>query len=240
MLTMSRRVLYMVLGGIMSLVIVGAAIGGGTAVFAQDDSSPPPPTTEETVPGNGSQRGQRPDRGRWGDRGTYLAEALGISVDELEAAQEAARDAAIAQAVADGIITQEQADLRAVGQALRAYLDRDAVFADLLGLSVDEIEAAREERTLPDLIAAAGLSREEIQAAMTEARDAAIAQALADGVITQDQADQLEAMPHRGPSGPHSGQGGPRGGQGQGSPRGGQGQGGPRGGGQGNLEAPNA
>ena len=240
MLTMSRRILYMVVGGIIALAIVGAAVGGGTAVFAQDDSTPAPPTTEEVVPGNGNQRGQRPDRGNWGDRGTYLAEALGISVEELAAAQETAREAAIAQAVADGLITQEQADLRAAGQALRAYLDRDAVFADLLGLSVDEIEAAREERTFRDLVAAADLSHEDIQAAMAEARDAAIAQALADGVITQEQADQLAAMPHRGPGGPQGGQGGPRGGQGQGSPRGGQGQGGPRGGGQGNAEAPNS
>ena len=50
MLTISRKVLYMVLGGMMALVIVGA-MAGGTAVFAQDDVAPP--TTEEAGPGNG-------------------------------------------------------------------------------------------------------------------------------------------------------------------------------------------
>ena len=49
-----------------------------------------------------------------GPQGGYssedLAEALGITVDELESAIQTARQAALAQAVEDGLITQAQAD----------------------------------------------------------------------------------------------------------------------------------
>jgi polyhydroxyalkanoate synthesis regulator phasin len=52
----------------------------------------------------------------------YLADALGISVAELEQAQEQANEALINQAIEDGTITQEQADLMQAGKALRDYL----------------------------------------------------------------------------------------------------------------------
>ena len=298
MLTLSRKILYMVLGGIMALAIIGAAIGGGTAVFAQEDVSPP--ATEEALPGSGphggeGQRGQRPDRGGFGDQDSYLADALGISVeelqsakeavrtaymeeavtqaladgliteeqaeailsgerpegnidfrgifnkgdreegedalaaelgisvDELEAAKEAAHEAAIAQAITDGVITQEEADLWAAGQALREYMDHDAVLADILGLSVEELEAAKEDGSLRDLVEASGLTPEEMMTAMQAAHETAVSQAVADGVITQEQADQLQEAPGRDRFGGlrgghgHEGFAGPRGG---GSPRG--------------------
>jgi len=161
-----------------------------------------------------------------GERGSVdedLAAELDISVDELEAAQEAAREAAIEQAIADGTITQEQVDLREAGQALREYTDHESVLADLLGIPVEELEAAKEDGSIRDLVEASGLTPEEIQVAMEEARAVAVAEAVADGVITQEQADQLEEAPGRG------GKGGSRGG----SPRGsqGNGEGGPRSGG---------
>ena len=45
------------------------------------------------------------------DNDKHLADALGITVDELNAAQEKAAAARLAQAVTDGRLTQEQADL---------------------------------------------------------------------------------------------------------------------------------
>jgi hypothetical protein len=291
MITMSRRILYMVLGGVIALAVVGAMIGG-TAVFAQDEEPTLPPAEELVVPpiedgepglgprgegfhGRGPRQGRLQDdsfladalgitedeldaakeavraaqleevvaqaladgliteeqaeailsgdgsgrslRGlglhKHGERGEgdeLLAAELGISVDELEAAKETAREAALDQAIADGLITQEQADLMAAGQALRDYLDQDAVLAGLLGLSAEELEAAKEEGSIRDLVEASGLTQEEIMTAMQEARETAVAEAVADGVITQEQADQLEAMPGRG------GFGGPRGGHGRG------------------------
>jgi hypothetical protein len=300
MTTISRRILYMVLGGIMALAVV-SALAAGTAVFAQDNEPVTPPTEEPAVPptengepgfgprgesfrrhgprqgglqddsylaealditedkldaakeavrtaqleeavaqaladglltqeqadailsGDGFGRGMRGlGFDKWGERGQgdeLLAAELGISVEELEAAKETAREAALAQAIADGLITQEQADLMGAGQALREYLDHDAVLADLLGLSTEELESAKEDGSIRDLVEASGLTQEEIMAAMQEAHETAVAQAVADGVITQEQADQLQAMPD------HGSFGGPRGGHGHGR------FGGPRGGG---------
>lgn len=53
------------------------------------------------------------------DQEVYLAEALGISETELEAAYDAVRQARIDELVAEGTITQDEADLRAAYQALR-------------------------------------------------------------------------------------------------------------------------
>ena len=113
--------------------------------------------------------------------------------------------------------------MRAAGQALREYMEQDTVLADLLGISAEELAAAKDDGSVRDLIEASGLTQEEIQAAMQEAYEAAVAQAVADGVITQEQADQLQEMPGRGG---HGGPGGQRGG--------GHGHDGSRGGGQGN------
>ena len=52
----------------------------------------------------------------------HLAEALGISITELEAAQAKARDTVIAEAVEAGTITQEQADLMSAREAVSAYI----------------------------------------------------------------------------------------------------------------------
>lgn len=108
------------------------------------------------------------------DQQVLFAAALGITVEQLQAAQETARDAAMAQAVADGEITQEQADemaARDMGRGMERWggSDEHATFlATALGITVEELEAAQES-----------------------ARDAAIAQAVAEGRITQEQADEM-------------------------------------------------
>lgn len=53
------------------------------------------------------------------EQDVYLAEALGISESELEAAYDAIKQAKINQLVADGVITQDQADLQVAFLALR-------------------------------------------------------------------------------------------------------------------------
>jgi transcriptional regulator with XRE-family HTH domain len=116
----------------------------------------------------------------------YLAQALGVSADELEAAKQTAYQAAIDQALAQGLITQEQADAiaersSAAGRLSSRYLrgftgsdgssiDVDALLADALGVTADELSAAR-----------------------TEARSLALAAAVEAGDITQEQADQQQA-----------------------------------------------
>jgi hypothetical protein len=110
----------------------------------------------------------------------YLADALGITQDELTAAQTKAREAGIAQAVKDGLITQAQADamLNKTGAGARgpridlhgANLDQEKLLADALGISVEKLQAAEET-----------------------AAKAELAQAVTDGRITQEQADQITA-----------------------------------------------
>ena len=112
--------------------------------------------------------------GHWGGRGdSFLADELGVTVEELAEAREAAQEAALAEAVAEGELTQEQADLMLAHQALRSYLDPRAL-----------MEEARE-------LTQEGLDAETVQARIQALHAEAIAQALADGAITQAQADAL-------------------------------------------------
>ena len=136
------------------------------------------------------------------EKGENLAAALGITVDELEAAQEAAKDAAIAQALADGKITEEQVALKEAHEALRNYMEKDEMLAKALGISVDELTAAQEDgKRIPDLLDELGLDEETFRANMDAAREDALNQAVADGVITQEQADQIQENGLGGPDG---------------------------------------
>ena len=128
------------------------------------------------------------------DEQALLAEALGITVEELQTAREVANEAAIAQAIEKGIITQEQADQMLARKDLMSYLDRDALLAKALGMTVEDLQAAYAAgKSLTDLMAEKELDaatvRENLQAAYAEA----IAQAVKDGVITQEQADEMQS-----------------------------------------------
>ncbi|HQF71261.1 MAG TPA: hypothetical protein PLH39_08295 [Promineifilum sp.] len=147
----------------------------------------------------------------------YLAEALGITVEQLQAARETAFAAYLADAVTAGQITQAQADELLAQRRLSTYIDREALLAEALGLSVDELQAALADgQSLSDLMTAQGLTTETLPTALQTAYEAAIARAVADGVITQAQADAyLSASPNFGLFGGHHGFGG-RGGHGHG------------------------
>ncbi len=124
--------------------------------------------------------------GGWGDSDTYLAQALGITTAELQTAYQEATTAAIDKALADGLITQAQADAlkqhsgmggRFWGHGLFGMLgltgstiDMDALLADALGITTDELADAR-----------------------VEAQNLALAAAVDAGYLTQEQADQLKA-----------------------------------------------
>jgi formaldehyde-activating enzyme involved in methanogenesis len=152
------------------------------------------------------------------DEEALLADALNISVDELQAAREQANQAAIAQAVEEGIITQEQADEMQAHRNLQSYLNRDALLAKALGMSVDDLKAAYANgETLSTLMSQQGLDAATVRENLQTAYDEALAQAVTDGVITQAQADELLDRPGFGfgmPFGPgeFGGRMGPRGG----------------------------
>lgn len=256
---------YFLIGGLLALVII---VGIGS-VLAQTDDEDPAPTPEaeqttpdvdetEAVPGFGfGRRGFGRFGGGDSDSKAHseaLAEALGITVDELDAAKQEAREAVIAQAVADGDLTQEQADeLLANGFGGRGWHfdgEMETYLAEALGISVEALEEARNEvfaAQLAAMVEGGMITQEQadfalaqravqdyvdtdaLEATVRSAYEDAVAQALADGVITQEQADQLLAQlsersfnfrGFRGFGFGRHGHGGPGGGRGFGGPRG--------------------
>ncbi len=73
------------------------------------------------------------------------------------------------------------------------------VYAGKLGLSVEDLNARLEAgETLAQIAYAQGLSVEEINAMMTEARSQGFNQAVTDGSVTQSQADWAQTRGNRG------------------------------------------
>jgi len=133
------------------------------------------------------------------DRDALLAEALGISVDDLNAARQQAQSDLLAQAVADGKLTQEQADLILARQALQSYLDPEVLFAEALGVSADQLQTYRDEGlTLSQILEKVNKTAAEVRDAQQAAYQAAVQEAVSNGVITQAQADQILAGGSRG------------------------------------------
>jgi hypothetical protein len=134
-----------------------------------------------------------------GDADILLADALGISLEELQAARESVRTATIQQALEDGKINEEQVTMMEAHQALQNYMEKDEMIAKALGITVEELEAAKEDsQRLPDLMDELGIDREEFEATMQTLREEILQQAVEDGVITQEQADQMLVNEFRG------------------------------------------
>ena len=148
--------------------------------------------------------------------GALRAMLDGVTLGELAQARTDASNAAIDAALAGGSITQAQADRlrelaadgagrgrpggfdRAAKEELRGLrglvrIDAAAVTADALGLSAGEYAAARADGSLRERIAA---GRVAVAAALVDARDAAVGAALADGSITEEQAELLRDAGH--------------------------------------------
>jgi hypothetical protein len=218
----------------LSLVVGIVAVVGVGMVFAQDDTPEPPLEGEGQGPWHwGHGRGGRmgfPGVDRESVK-TRLADALGITIEEFDAAiadgetlvslaeangvsfeelrdtMDEIFDEGLAQALEEGTITQEQADQilegRAMKRAVSEAIDRDevhAALADALGLTVEEFETAIESgEKLSTLAEQADVTLEELRDIMQGFRADALAQAVAEGKITQEQADQmLERMELRG------------------------------------------
>ncbi|MBN1815523.1 MAG: hypothetical protein JXA14_27065 [Anaerolineae bacterium] len=149
-----------------------------------------------------------------------IANALGVSVEEYDAVVEEAHDQVLDEAVAEGALTQEQADAikerqelgygpgmrgggflgprgghpGGMGGWMGGYENSlMAVAADQLGMAVDELVAALQdgETTIADLASAQGLDPQVIADEYIAGRADLLAQAVADGRITQEQADLM-------------------------------------------------
>ena len=179
------------------------------------------------------------------------AEALGMTVEELEEALdektlveiakeqnvhmadiqdavESVRQQALQQAVEDGDLTQEQADLLSEKMAGRASGPKGAgmlfggfdklqagvettrtALAESLGMTVDQLEAALEEKTLAEIAKEQNVDMADVQDAMQVAKQSmieeALQQAVEDGTLTQEQADTASAFMALRGAGPHGG-----------------------------------
>jgi len=172
---------------------VDPAQSGGTG-GQPNDSGLHPPIGDGQMPGGfpGFGRMDKPGFGGNDEYDKYLAEALGISVEELQAARQKADEAMLDQSIADGEITEEQAAFIKARQALKPYLDRDVLMAEALGISSDELKSSLQAgKSIPALIEEQGLSEETFQQSVQNAHKAAVQQAVDDGVITQEIADQI-------------------------------------------------
>ena len=203
----------------LSALVIAAAFGAVAYHSARAAASSVSQATLTTT-----SLGVLPERGR-GPEGGYtnedLANALGITVDELTTAQQNALEAVLAQAVEKGLITQAQADqLKANGSLnMRGLLnpnvlqansiDYEAELANALGITVEKLQAAYTQAYnahLDQAVSAGTLTQEQadlmkgqnalyadpsFQASMKSSYEAAVAQAVKDGVITQAQADLI-------------------------------------------------
>jgi len=230
-----KKVTNVLIGGLVALGLLG---GVATATFAQTATPSAPSTTvpDATTPSTIVS-----------DDDQALADQLGITLAELQAAEEEARIAMIDQAVADGKITAEEGEtLKASSGSMRGSrfgYDKNEFLAAALGISLDELQAAKLEvyaAELAERVTAGELSQEEadlrlaqkaagyyldtdaLNATVRSAYETALAAAVDAGAITQAQADALLAqLPtttfNFGFGGGHGGHGG---GHGHGGPRG--------------------
>lgn len=204
----------------LSLLAVAVLAGG---IYLGVSAINPVSADTTTTPQVGMMqrgRGGNFDRGVGGVSEENLAAALGISVDELQTASQAAFDKALEQAVAADVITQTQADamkargtgnfgMHLGGWMGQGEIDFQALLAEELGISTDDLTAAvtkAQETALADAVAAGTITQEQADliqghralrksdafvTSMTDAYKAAIQAALTDGTITQAQADAL-------------------------------------------------
>ena len=128
-----------------------------------------------------------------------LAEALDISVEQLRAAEESALDSAIQQAVDEGELAPKHAERMRAWLRLRTTIDPETLMAQALDMTPEELQAAWDQGKTPwDLLEEQKLSPFEAMQKLMAAGKAKLDQAVAEGTITQDQADEVLRMRGRG------------------------------------------
>jgi uncharacterized protein (DUF433 family) len=192
-------VVILVLGGIaLGMMAFTSSNAATDRVTVLDDEGEDPDVPAMPFFGKGGFRGfPRGGHGGFGfgsdlSYDSFLADALGITVQELQDAYGNADAAMLDEAVTQGYLTQEQADLIKAREALMQYIDRDEIYAEALGISVTDLQSAQEEgKSLSDLLDELNLDPATVREAMQAAYEKAVQEAVDASVITQDQADQI-------------------------------------------------
>ncbi len=137
------------------------------------------------------------------DYRALLAGELGITVEELEAAELRAHDAAVDLMLEEGILTEDQALRMQAGIRLKAFIDKDEIKARAIGVTVEELLEARERgMRLSELLEEQGLELSEYRENVAAAIEQAVDDAVAAGVLSAEQAEALEeGGPFWGPGG---------------------------------------
>ena len=137
-----------------------------------------------------------------------LVEESGLDTTDFQTALQAARAEMLQQAVAEGNITQEQAEqmtdrqseLNVFGHSGKGGFglrDKDSTvwqttLAEVLGIPVEQLEERLAGgETIRTLVEESGLDMAEVQTALQAARAEMLQQAVADGSITQEQAGRM-------------------------------------------------
>lgn len=148
-----------------------------------------------------------------------LAEEQGVDLEVIRVARQAALEEVVQQAVEGGLVTQEQAEdlLSHEGHQgphgrrsdnphhERGIHGDHSSIAERLGITIDELQAARAEgKTLADLAEELGIDLEEVRAGMRGVDAEALQQAVEEGRITQEQADKILSGEGRWGTGGHN------------------------------------
>lgn len=210
----------LMLAGLVGFTSINkASAAGATPTPAASTTTDATTPTTPVTPGD-MGRGGRGDRGG-GYTHDELASALGITTDELTAAYTQANTDAVTQAVADGLITQAQADaMNSKGSAfpfgghMDGFLGKNGIdfqtyLAKALNISVDDLKAAQTKALdahLAALVSAGTMTQDQadmtkgqqalfsndtFKSTMQTAFESAVKQAVTSGLITQSQADLI-------------------------------------------------
>ena len=212
-----KAIITLIMGALAAVAAFGAiAYHSAFAATPNATTSDTTASTTQLGPGDPGKRGPDP-----GYSSQNLADALGITVDELDTAYQNAYTSALNDAVSQGLITQAQADSLTSDRKAFPFdnhwdgwlshngIDFNTYLADALGISVDALETAYQTAyiaRIDEMVTNGNLSQEQadlmkgkyalsndstFQSSMQSAFTAAVNAAVSRGVITQDQADQI-------------------------------------------------
>jgi hypothetical protein len=191
----TKKILIVVVALVALLALTGSVFSFGQSVDKGND----PDRTNALVRANQNRPLDRLRRNWPGaeniDYDALLADALDITVEELQEAREEATGAALDQAVEEGVITQQQVDLSVAVRTLREAINRGELVSDALGITVEELQEARQNRAFRRLLADLEMTPAEVREAVLAEFELFVEQAVEDDLITDDQAELVLGRP---------------------------------------------